>query len=105
MAFLEFECFQTEGERLVRPTGNNFSLAGNNLIKRAWERRGRPLDTGWYVSEEELIRIHSAGTHDCLTRRLVIDFDPNATQRIGLVELLDVYAYTWGDGTSLYGRR
>ena len=94
MAFLEFECFQTEGERLLRPTGNKFSLAGYQLIYQAWTRRGQPLDTGWHVSEEELIQIHSAGTHDSATRRLVIDFHPNATWRIGLVELLDIYAYT-----------
>ena len=98
MAFLEFECFQTEGERLIRPTGNTFSLAGYHLIYQAWQQQGHPLDEGWSVSQDDLIRIHSAGTHDSTTRRLVIDFDPNATWRIGLVELLDVHAYTWGDG-------
>ena len=98
MAFLEFECFQDEGERLIRPTGNNFCLAGYNLIYRAWQRQGEPLDTGWHVSRDALIRIHSDGDHDSTLRRLVIDFDPRATRRIGLIELLDVYAYTWSDG-------
>lgn len=100
MAFLEFKCFPIGGERFIRPTGKKFILAGcrKGLIYQAWQQRGKPLDAGWHVSEDDLIRIHSAGAHDSSTLRLVIDFDPNATWRIGLIELLDVYAYTWSDG-------
>ena len=98
MAFLEFECFQTEGEQLIHPTGDKFRLAGYQLIYQAWELKGKLLDTGWHVSEDDLIRIHSADIHDTQTRRLIIDFDPNSKWRIGLVELLDIYAFTWSDG-------
>ena len=98
MAFLEFERFQTQGERLMRPTGNSFSLAGYNLIYRAWEQQGMPLDMGWRVSRDELLRIHSDGRYDSSTLRLVIDYDPKADWRISLIELLDVYAFTWSNG-------
>ena len=101
MAFLEFECFQNGGKRLIRPTGESFSLAGcseNGLIYQAWQQQGEHLDTGWHVSRDELIRIHSDGNHDHTTRRLIIDFHPSARWRISLGELLDIYAYTWGDG-------
>ena len=97
MAFLEFECIQKEGEQFLRYTGKGFSLAGYNLIYQAWERKGKPLNTGWHATQDELLRLHSDGQHDSLTRRLVIDFDPNSIQRIGLIELLDVYAFTWGN--------
>lgn len=98
MAFLEFERFQTKGEWFLRPTGNTFRLAGYNLIYQAWELKGKPLDIGWHISQEELINIYSAGIHELSTRRLVIDFHPGAKDRIGLIELLDIYAYTYSDG-------
>ena len=100
MAFLEFKRFQKQGERLLRPTGKSFILAGhkNGLIYKAWKQQGMPLDTGWQVSRDELLRIHSKGEYDSSTHRLVIDFDPNADWRIGLIELLDVYAFTWSNG-------
>jgi len=47
---------------------------------------------------DEFIRLHTNHTDDHTTMRLIIDFDPNATWRIGLIELLDVYAFTWSDG-------
>ena len=84
---------------MLRPTGEHFRLAGYNLIYQAWEERGKPLDEGWHVSAAELIRIHSSGLQTYDTRRMVIDFCPNDRKRIGLVELLDIYAYTWGYGT------
>ena len=100
MSFLRFE--RTNGNRglgVLQPTGEHFRLAGYNLIYQAWKIRGQPLDHGWHVSADELIRIDSNGLHTYDTRRMVIDFDPNARWRIGLIELLDVYAYTWGNGS------
>ena len=68
------------------------------MIYKAWEKHGNPINTGWHVSADELIGLHTNDRHDSTTRRLIIDFDPQATWRIGLIELLDIYAYTWGDG-------
>ena len=42
-----------------------------------------------------LVRLATNGDHTAATRRLIIDFDPNAKWRIGLIELLHVYAYTY----------
>ena len=100
MAFLIFELTGgSEGSGVLQPTGEHFSLAGYNLIYEAWEKRSQPLDQGWHVSADELIRIDSNGLQTYDTRRMVIDFDPNARWRIGLIELLDIYAYTWGNGS------
>jgi hypothetical protein len=98
MGFLLFEKGIVGGKVKIRPTGAVFSLAGYNLLYRSWLAQGSPVDKGWHTSAGELIRILSDQAHSYETRRLIIDFDPKATWRIGIVELLDVYAYTWGDG-------
>ncbi|MGD0267383.1 MAG: hypothetical protein ABSD47_20930 [Candidatus Methylomirabilota bacterium] len=98
MAFLVFECVVQGGRGVLRPAGQHFQLGGYQLIYQAWDKRGRPTDQGWHVSADELIALHTNGKESYKTRRLVIDFDPRATWRIGLVELLHVYAYTYGGG-------
>lgn len=98
MAFLIYDRLGGQNGGVLRATSRSFSLAGYNLIYEAWERRASPVDTGWHVSADELIRLNSEGAESYETNRLVIDFHPSATGRIGLVELLDIYAYTWGDG-------
>jgi hypothetical protein len=98
MAFLIFERLAIGAEGILRPTSETYKLGGYNLIYEAWQQKGRPIDTGWHVTADELIRLHSGGAHRHEDRRLIIDFDPNATWRIGLVELLEIRAFTWGDG-------
>lgn len=97
MAFLEFERFTENGERFVRNSGQKFSLAGYNLLYKAWERRGRPVDEGWHVSAKELVLIHSEEQHDISSRLLAIDWNPKSKEEIGLIEILDVYGFSWGD--------
>ncbi|MGH8502550.1 MAG: hypothetical protein ACREVE_08760 [Gammaproteobacteria bacterium] len=99
MAFLLFDRVKSGGKTVLHATSEAFSLAGYNLIYLAWQRRGMPLDDGWHVTADELIRLHSGDAQTCQTKCLVIDFDPKSKRRIGLVELLDVYAFTWGDGS------
>ena len=100
MAFLVFERLQdNQGRTVLRYNGASFSLAGYNLLFKAWEKRGKPLDQGWHVSANELIEIHSNGAETFATMRLVSDINPNISNGIFLVELLDIYAYTWGYGT------
>jgi len=97
MAFMIFERRQLDGTIVLCPTKESFSLAGYNLLHAAWTNRGSPIETGWHVSADELIKLQYDGVHDSNTRRFVIDFDPKTTRRIGLIELLDVYAFTWGN--------
>jgi hypothetical protein len=58
MAFLIFEQTALEGHSILRPTGGTFKLAGYNLLYRAWENRGKPLNVGWQVARDELLRLH-----------------------------------------------
>jgi hypothetical protein len=87
------------GPEVLGATGNNFSLAGYNLIWKAWQAKGRPLRTGWRIDADELVRLLTDGQESYDTMRLLIDYDPRSTQRIVLIELLDIYLYTW-DGAS-----
>ena len=95
MAFLIFDRVIQGNAAILRPTGQGFSLAGYNLVYHAWETRGHPTDQGWEVSADELVRLATNGSHTTATRRLIIDFDPKAKRRIGLIELLHIYAYTY----------
>jgi hypothetical protein len=70
-------------------------LAGYNVIYNLWVEKGKPLDRGWEISNTELLN-HVAG--DQKNHSIVIDFDPRAKWRIGLVELSDIYAYTYSYG-------
>ena len=97
MAFLEFEPFTENGQRFVRNTGQEFRLAGYNLLYNAWAKKGKPINEGWHVSANELILIHSEEQHDISSRLLAIDWNPKSRKEIGLVEILDVYGFTWGD--------
>lgn len=97
MTFLLFEkTALDEGGSILRPTGGTFKLAGYNLLHQAWENRGKPLNEGWHVTRDELIRLHFSPEPPRDDVRMVIDFHPTATGRIGLIEPTEIYAYTWG---------
>jgi hypothetical protein len=98
VAFLVFRETLAGKELVLRPTGETFSLAGHNLLYRAWESRGRPLNSGWMVTREELVRLRFEADADRQKTRLIIDFHPTSTGRIGLIEPVNIYAYTCDDG-------
>lgn len=95
MAFLIFERFMEDGQDLIRDTGEQYKLAGNNLLRAAWERRERPLEQGWHVSASELLSIHSEGKFNDSTHILASDFMPSASHEIGIVSILDVYGFSY----------
>lgn len=92
MPFWEYTRMQPDGE--WRRTGT-FQLAGYGLLHRAWRNRDQPINQGWDVSVCELVQLHSHGQHTTGTMRLVIQWRNNNPR--ALIELLHVYAYTWGN--------
>jgi hypothetical protein len=76
-------------------TGQSFGLAGYNLIYNLWEKRGNPTDSGWHMSADDLLREHTEEKESIKTNALLIDFHPNARTRVGIIELLDIYACTY----------
>jgi len=83
---------------ILSPTGEGFSLAGYNLIHEGWVRRGRPINAGWRIGADELIKLRTGDTESISTRALLIDYHPSARWRIGVIELLEIYAFTYGEG-------
>jgi len=90
-----FDRKQVNGKFVFCSTNETFKLAGYNLLHAAWKKRDGPIEVGWHVTTDELIKLHYDSAQDSNSKRFVVDFDPNATRRIGLIELLDVYAFTW----------
>ena len=80
---------------MLSMVGHSFSLAGYNLIYQLWKLNGMPTGQGWHVSADDLIKIHSSGKDTHSSAALVIDYDPSSKWRIGLIELLDIYLYTY----------
>jgi len=91
MAFL---IYKNQNGNLIE-TGKTFSLAGYNLIYQQWEKNGKPTDQGWHASVNDLIKIHTGEKESHKTLRFLIDFHPSAKWRIGIIELLDAYIYTY----------
>jgi hypothetical protein len=96
MTFLIFEQAALEGRPILKPTGETFKLAGRNLLYNAWKKLGEPLNKGWRVTRDELIQLHFSPHPPRDDVRLIIDFHPTATGKIGLIEPTEIYAYTWG---------
>ncbi len=95
MAFMFYE---RKNGNLIH-TGRYFSLAGYNLIQNLWQKRGKPTNQGWHMREDDLIREYTQGKGNIQTNALLIDFHPNARNRLGIIELMDIYAYTYSGTT------
>ena len=95
---MAFIFYSRDNGNLIQ-TGDHFSLAGYSLIYNLWEKRGKPTDQGWHMSADDLIREYTQGKGSIDTNALLIDFLPNAQKKIGIIELLDIYAYTYSGKT------
>jgi hypothetical protein len=97
MTFLLYQTATPHGSRRLRPVGDpceTYNLP--RLLHHAWMHRKLQSNKGWDVSADELIWFHSNRAESYETRRLLRDFDPSARWRIGITEVLHIYAYTWG---------
>lgn len=93
MTFMVYRTFISAGNtRLRRIENATFYLP--QLLQNAWSIRQKQNE-GWEASADELIQIHSNGTETYKTRRLLSDFHPTSTWRIGIIELQHVYAFTY----------
>ena len=91
MSFL----YYNKNNGLISNTGDKFSLAGYNLIYNLWKKKKKPTATGWHLNADDLIKEHSGGKESGSSGALIIDFDPKSRWRIGLIELHDIYIYTY----------
>lgn len=73
------------------------SLAGYNLIFKAWEKKGRPIEQGWHIPVDELIQLEVGGNEDSQKYKVIIDLKPSDKDELILLELLDIWIYTHGN--------
>lgn len=94
MSFLLYSKTVNEEKTTYTNLEKSYSLAGFNLIHSHWEKQNKPIG-GWPISAEEMLsslnKEYSSNTH-----ALMVDFHPSALYRVGLVEILNIYVYTYG---------
>ena len=60
-----------------------------------WQKRNKPMDVGWHISANDFIAEYSKGEDGFETADMLVDYHPSAKWRIGLIELLDIYVFTY----------
>jgi len=96
MAFMLFKKERKEAGVYYANAHQSYKLAGYGLLYNLWNKRGKPVESGWSITADELLKEHDEKISD-ISHALVIDFDPNSQSRIGLVEIEAIHIYTYGD--------
>jgi len=96
MPFYLYKRAQDDSRECLGKIGK-ISLGGRNAIFRAWKGRGKMVNRGWHVTGEELIKEADIKVAEGARCSIIIDYDPGAKHRIELLELLDIYVYTYGN--------
>lgn len=90
--------YSKQGDCLIQ-TGEYFSLTGYNLIYQLWKKHGKPTNRGWQITADDLIKEYTQGNGSIKSYAFLMDFHPNEKTKIGMIELLDIYAYTFSGET------
>src|SRR5579862_4406676 len=96
MAFILFKKEHTATGMYYSDARQGYKLAGYNLLYKLWNKRSKPMECGWSVNADDLLREHGEGLNGN-DYALVIDFHPDAKHRIGLVEIEAIHIYTYKD--------
>lgn len=75
----------------------NISLAGYNAIYNLWSKKNKPINKGWHADLNDLVSIITEGKGNANDHKIIIDFDPKANWRIALIEIINIYAFTYGN--------
>ena len=96
MAFLLYRKEYRNGKLVYINKNEGYRLGGYGLIYQSWIKRGQPINKGWSISAEELLSNYQ-NNFDVSNHILLIDFDPNSTYRIGMIEIEKIHVYTYGN--------
>lgn len=72
------------------------SLGGGNA-KKIWNAVGSPINSGWHVTRDKIIEVLMGEEYDSSSYIFLIDLKPNPDHEIVILELLDVWGYTYGN--------
>ena len=101
MAFIIFKKEKIKDKLFYIHNDESYKLAGIGLIKNLWEKNKNPINKGWSISANDILKEHREEYADD-THSLVIDFHPSSTERIGLIEIEKIHLYTYGKGKTAY---
>ena len=92
--------FCSDDEESGRWLIKQISLAGKNSIYRLWNKMGRPIKIGWHISKKDII-VNVRGTEsDYAQYTVIIDAAPSVKNLVDLVELQEIFVYTYGNDES-----
>lgn len=93
---MAFYLFKKENEKNYRRIGE-IKLAGRKAIYNLWLKKGSPLDNGWLITQDDLLKEVTSNNEHFNDFRIIIDFYPSSKDRIELIEILEIYPYTYGN--------
>ncbi|MBN1472895.1 MAG: hypothetical protein JW925_14065 [Syntrophaceae bacterium] len=70
-------------------------IAGYNVIHHYWIERSRPLNKGWEITADEVIRYVTKNDGNIMNYSIVIDSAPSLKDIIDLKEVHDIHLYTY----------
>jgi hypothetical protein len=100
MAFILYRKENRNGKQFYIHCKEHYKLAGWGLIYSLWKSNGKPINKGWSVSADQILKAHNKD-YSTKTHSLVIDFHPNSKERIGLVEIENIHLFTYGDSEKI----
>jgi hypothetical protein len=86
------ECFELE---------RSVHLAGRNILYNLWLKQGKPANKGWHAGLEDIVCEATNGAGNLNTHTVLIDLNPSVKGEITILELLDVWAYTYADDSRI----
>jgi hypothetical protein len=93
MSFLLYK--KNSDKRILEATTTSFRLAGNNIIRKLWEEKGRPIGEGWEITASDIVKNAIPPSANSELLHPVTDFHPRTTERIGIMEIDTIYLYTF----------
>lgn len=101
MAFIIYRKEKRKNKQFYIHNDGSYKLAGKGLIYDLWIKNGKPKNKGWSISASDLLKEYNE-EYSAETHSLVIDFHPNSTYRIGLIEIEKIHLYTFGNNETAY---
>lgn len=93
---MPFYLYTTNNSDNLYTNQGNISIAGYNLIYSFWDNNKKPLNEGWKILNSE-IKTYFNNDNKYKDCKLLIDFFPSSTEEIVMMEIIDIYIYTYGE--------
>jgi len=87
-----------EGKQYLKQV-RQISFAGFGALHSLWSSKGKPIDTGWYITAADLIGYAIVANGNVSDHEIIIDAAPSVKSLVDLVQVVDIHVYTYGNDT------